>query len=212
MSFPVSKLLIVMLVLAGTVDISNGQQSGGPPPPPPPPARDYSPRIWQLFRFDDGKFVARFPETPRESVTPAPPGGGEPAQHNVEYKGLLTYRISYVEYQVTIESMGKLDDLLQGIKSSMLKAELATYPDSKLVVERGVQVGNYRGLYVQIDRRDVATLRLEIVPVGTRLYMLSVAGHRGRPNEMEGQDNFEKIAAGFFGSFEVSETPTAKPK
>jgi hypothetical protein len=54
-------------------------------------------------------------------------------------------------------------------------------------------------------------VRLEIVPVGARLYILSVAGRRGRANEMEGADNFEKIAVGFFGSFEVSETQAAKP-
>jgi hypothetical protein len=104
---------------------------------------------------------------------------------------------------------GKLDDLLQGAKSAILNAE--TQPDSKLVVERSVQVGNYRGLSLQIDRGEAATMRLEIVPVGARVYMVSISGNKRRANEMEGADNFEKIAAGFFESFQVSDAPTTKP-
>jgi hypothetical protein len=100
-----ANLLLGVLFL--NVEPVSAQQSGGPPPPPPPPARDYCPKTWERFSFDGGRFSACFPGVPRETVTEAPAGTSQPAQHAVEYKGLLTYRVSYVDYPVVLESKGE---------------------------------------------------------------------------------------------------------
>jgi hypothetical protein len=89
------------------------------------------------------------------------------------------------------------------MKSVMIKADKK--PDVKLVDERTVEVQGYEGLYFQLDEGDRSTIRIQVVPVpGSRVYIISVEGHRGKQYEMEGKDNFAKIAAGFVGSFQIA--------
>jgi len=44
---------------------------------------------------------------------------------------------------------------------------------------------------------------MQWVPAGSVLYTISVASRKGSPQELEGKDDFEKLSAGFIGSFHV---------
>jgi hypothetical protein len=171
------------------------------PPPPPPPARDYYPAKRERFTFESGHFSACFPGKPAETTETNGSGPGSITQV-FQYKGLLTYRVSYVDFGVQIVEKSKVKDFLQAMKSVMIKADKK--PDVKLVDERTVEVQGYEGLYFQLDEGDKSTIRIQVVPVGSRVYIISVEGHRGRPYEMEGKDNFAKIATGFIGSFQIT--------
>jgi hypothetical protein len=65
------------------------------------------------------------------------------------------------------------------MKSVMIKADKK--PDVKLLEERTVEVQGYEGLYFQLDEGDRSTIRIQVVPVGSRVYIISVEGHRGKP-------------------------------
>ena len=60
------------------------------PTPPPPMAADYFPDTWARYTFEEGRFSARFPGKPIESVENPPTGVVAPPQHIVQFKGLLT--------------------------------------------------------------------------------------------------------------------------
>ena len=179
------------------------------PPPPPPPAADYSPGTWARYNSEDGRFSARFPGKPVASVENPPSGVTAPPKHDFGFMGVLTYNVSYVEFPVVLEQRVKIEELLQGTKGAMLRS-LAD-PEGRIVAERYVDVSGYKALYLQIDRGLKETFRFEIIPVGKRLYVVSVSGRRGNSNELEGADNFEKIARAFFDSLQVTDTPAAKP-
>ena len=201
----IATALLLVWADVGICAVSRSQA----PPPPPPPALDYSPAKWPRFTFESGRFTACFPGKPSESVESS--GSAiVPDTHVVEYKGLLSYGVRYSDIGRQIDEKSKVRDLLQGIKSAMIQAIKSAMikadkePDIKLVEQRTVEVQGYEGLYFQLDEGDRRTMRVELVPVGSRLYMISVEGHRGFPREMEGQDNFAKIAAGFIGSFQIT--------
>ena len=200
-------LVIAVVVVDGTLIGAMPRLQG--PTPPPPMATDYFPDKWERFTFEGGRFSARFPGKPVELVENPPSGVNAPSQHIVEYKGLLTYRVSYVEFPVVLEQKVKIEDLLQGSKSAMIRSE--TDPDSKVVAERYVEVGGYKALYVQLDRGQKTTLRILTIPVGKRLYIVTAAGRRGNAREAEGADNFEKVARGFLDSLQVTDVPETKP-
>jgi hypothetical protein len=202
-----TKLLVLISLTIAPFAIASARPRSQGPPPPPPPARDYSPTIWERYEFDNGRFSLRFPEKPNERVETSP--DGKTTQHVIEYKGLLTYRASYVDFPGVLEEKVKLDDLLQGMKAAMVQADKS--PGSKVVAERYVDAGGHRALFFQIDHGEKATLRIELIAIGSRVYILSTEGHRGDPREMEGADNFEKIAWGFLGSFKTSEPDATRP-
>ena len=207
-----SRLHIALMIAVVVIDVTFVgalPRSQGSPPPPPPPLADYSPTTWARYSFDDGRFSARFPGKPVESVENPPSGVNAPPKHDVGFKGLLTYNVSYVDFPVVLEQRVKIEDLLQGAKGAMLRS-LAD-PESRIGAEHCIDVAGYKALFVESDRGQKETYRFEIIPVGKRLYVVSVAGRRSSADELEGADNFEKIARGFFESLQVSDTPAAKP-
>src|SRR5262245_12613529 len=148
------------------------------PPPPPPPALDYFPAKWPRFTFKSGRFSARFPRKPSESVESSG-SATVPDRHVVEYKGLLSYGVRYLDIGRQIDEKSNVKDFLQAIKSRMMEAY--KQPDVKLVEQRTVEVQGYEGLYFQLDEGDKRTVRFELVPVGSRLFIISVEGQRGLP-------------------------------
>jgi hypothetical protein len=209
MIYSVVRVAVLIVVVMASVTLVGALQLRQGPTPPPPMAADYFPDTWARYGFDEGRFSARFPGKPVESIESPPSGVSAPSKHIVEYKGLLTYRVTYVDYPVVLEQKVKIEDLLQGTKNAMLRTE--TDPESKIVAERYVEVGGFKALYFQLDRGQNATLRIEVIPVGKRLYLFSAAGRRGNAREVEGADNFEKVARGFLDSIQVSDSPDTKP-
>ncbi|HEX8772923.1 MAG TPA: hypothetical protein VF735_04910 [Pyrinomonadaceae bacterium] len=189
-------LLIVSVYYA--MILATAQAQAPPPPPPPPPAKDYFPDKWDEYTSQDGKFRIRFPKEPREDVTPS----GRFEQHSLEYKGLLTYRVSYVDYKTPIDDPQKIDDLLQGLKT----AALAPLKEKGLVVkaERRIAVDGHQGIFLHLEVQDKEVVRVLWVVADTRLYTITALSRKGRPQELEGKDDFEKVAMGFINSFHLS--------
>jgi hypothetical protein len=171
---------------------------GPPPPPPPPPAKDYFPDKWDEYASAAGKFRIRFPKEPRESVNMQ----GQLEVHSLEHKGLLHYRVSYVDYKTQIDDPQKIANLLQGLKNAALNSLQGK--NIRVVAEREVTVDGYKGIFIHIEIEGREVVRLQWVIAGSRLYSISTSSRMGSPNEMEGKDDFEKVATGFISSFHVT--------
>jgi len=167
------------------------------PPPPPPPAKDYFPNTWEQYSFPAGHFRIRFPQKPAESVSTQ----GRFEIHSIEYKGLITYRVSYVDYQVPIDDPQKVTDMLQGLKTAALNA--IREKGVRMVAERQNGVDGYAGAFVHMEVGTKEVIRVQWVAAGSCLYTISATSRKGSPQELEGKDDFEKIAVGFIGSFHV---------
>lgn len=167
------------------------------PQPSPQPAKDYFPDKWDEYSSQAGKFRVRFPGKPREAVNKQ----GELEVQTMDYKGILNHRISFVDYKTPIDDPAKVKNLLQGIKTAALTA--LQDKGLRVVAEREVLVDGSHGVFVHLELRSKEVIRLEWVVAGSRLYTIVASGRKGNPNEMEGQNDFEKIAMGFLNSFHL---------
>lgn len=166
-------------------------------PPPPPPANDYFPNNWDEYSFPAGRFKIRFPKKPEETVETQ----GEFEVHSVQYRGLIRYRISYVDYKVPIDDPQKVKEILQGIKTAGLNA--IRDKGLQVIADREVVVDGHAGIFVHFEVQSKDVIRLQWVAAGSCLYTISAESRKGSPRELEGQDDFEKVAMGFISSFHV---------
>ena len=167
------------------------------PPPPPPPAKDYFPDKWDEYSSKTGKFRIRFPKQPQESVNMQ----GELEVSSLEYKGLINYRVSSVDYKNPIDDPQKVKAMLQGLKTSALNS----LKDKGLTVvaEREVTVDGHNGIFVHVELQGKEVWRVQWVAAGSRLYTIITFSRKGSPEELEGKDDFQKVAMGFINSFHV---------
>jgi hypothetical protein len=164
---------------------------------PPPPAKDYFPDKWDEYTSQAGKFRIRFPKQPREAVRTQ----GQFEVHTLEYKGLLEYRVSYVDYKTLIEDPLKVKGLLEGIKTAALDS--LRDKGMRVVTEREVTVDGHPGIFVHVEVQGREIVRLQWVVAGSRLYSIGTSSRKGSPHELEGKDDYEKVASGFINSFHV---------
>jgi hypothetical protein len=185
-------LTIVALVLVSANSIYVHAQD---PPPPPPPARDYFPNTWDEYSFA-GQFRIKFPQKPSESTS-----AQEDFQvHSFEYKGLIVYRVSYVDYGVSIDDPKKVKEMLQSVRSAALNS---VRDKARIIAERDINVDGYPGVFLHVEIEGNEVIRMQWVYAGPRLYTISTTSRKGSPRELEGKDDFEKIAMGFIDSFHV---------
>jgi len=190
-----NKFLIVMLLLLASAHFIDVQAQG--PPPPPPPAKDYFPKTWDEYSFPDGKLRIRFPAKPTESTSTKE----RFPIHTIKYKGLIAFEASYVDYQVPIDDPKKVKELLQAMKTAALNS---IQPKSvQIVSEREVSVDGHSGIFLHLEVDAKEVIRVEWVIAGSRLYTVSASSGKGDPRELEGEDDFEKVALGFINSFHV---------
>ena len=161
-----------------------------------PPAKDYFPDKWDEYSSKAGKFRIRFPKQPQESVSME---GLE--VHSLESKGLINYRVSSVDNTTSIDDPQKVKGLLQGLKTSALNSLKDT--GVRVVAERQVTVDRHNGIFVHIEVGGIEVLRVEWVVAGSRLYTIIASSGKGSPEELEGKNDFEKVAMGFINSFHV---------
>lgn len=185
-------LTIVMVLLPSAHFISVNAQD------PPPPAKDYFPSTWDEYCFPAGQFCIRLPQKPTESKSTQ----GRFEVNSIEYKGLITYRVSYVDYQVPIDDPQKVKEMLQGLKTTALDS--IRDKGVRIVADREVTVGSHTGIYLHLEVGGKEIVRIEWIPAGTRLYTISTTSRKGIPQELEGKDDYEKVATGFIGSFRVT--------
>jgi len=107
-----NKILTIVMVLLVAATFFAAHAQG----PPPPPAKDYFPDTWDEYSFPAGKFRIRFPQKPVESTTI----DGKLKVNSVQYKGLLDYQVTYIDYGVPIDDPQKVKEMLQAMKTVAL--------------------------------------------------------------------------------------------
>jgi hypothetical protein len=167
------------------------------PPPPPPPAKDYFPNTWDEYSFPAGRFRIRFPQKPRETAA----SQGDLEVHAITYKGLINYRVSYVDYKVPIDDPQKVKEMLQGLKAAALNS--IRQKGFQVIAERDVVVDGHSGIFVHLEVQAKEVIRVQWVAAGSRLYTVSAESRKGTPQELEGRNDFEKVAIGFIDSFHL---------
>ncbi len=188
---------IVLLVLLATTNFAPAFAAVQDPAPPPPPAKDYFPNTWDEYSFPAAQFRIRFPKKPEETVATL----RNLEIHSIQYKGLINYRVSFVDYKVPIDNPEKVKELLQGIKTAALNS--IREKGMQVITEREVVVDGYSGIFVHVEVQAKDVIRMQWVAAGSRLYTISAESRKGSPNELEGENDFEKVAIGFISSFHV---------
>ena len=190
--------VVLLLLLAATYCLLTfNSVHAQDPPPPPPPAKDYFPNTWDEYSFPAGQFRIRFPKKPDETVA----AQGNLEVHSIQYRGLISYRVSYVDYKVPIDDPQKVKEMLQGLKT----AALSSIRDKGLqvIAEREVVIDGHAGIFVHMEVQAKEVIRVQWVAASSRLYTISAESRKGSPRELEGKDDFEKVAIGFISSFHL---------
>ena len=169
------------------------------PPAPPPPVNDYFPDKWSEYTSEGGKFRIRFPKEPQKSVSKL----GRFDIYTMALRGLLDYRVSYVDYKTPLDDPQKVDAMLQGIKEAALSGLQGK--EVRMVAEREITVDGHKGIYIHIEVEGKEVVHMQWVVAGPVLYSIATSSRKGRPNELEGKDDFAKVASGFIGSFHLTQ-------
>lgn len=81
--------------------------------------------------------------------------------------------------------------------------------NERIVKEKAVTIDGYPGYFTHVESSK-GWVRMQQIVVGKRVYTIVVEGRKGRANELEGKDDFEKVAMGFINSFKLIPS-SAKP-
>lgn len=194
-------LLPVLLVLAfyGKAGIAVYAQE---PPPPPPPARDYFPDKWDEYVSQQGRFRVRFPGKPKESITTEETPAGKLDTLTVEYKGLLQYSVTFMNYEKLLDDRLTTQQLLEGSKNAVLNNLPAK--TTRIVTERTVTVDGHPGYFLHVEHEGKSVMRAQWIMVGKKVYVLIVEGRKGSSNVYKGENDYEEIAMGFINSFHLT--------
>jgi hypothetical protein len=106
-----------------------------------------------------------------------------------------------VDYGVPIDDPQKVKDMLQGLKAAALNS--IRDKNVQIIVDREVEVDGHPGRFVHVEVQGKEVIRMQWIAAGSRLYTISASSRKGSPQELEGKDDFEKVAIGFIGSFHV---------
>jgi hypothetical protein len=194
---PLITSLLLLVLLATTYSASAFASVYIQDLPPPPPAKDYFPNTWDEYSFPAGQFRIRLPKKPEETVVTQE----NFEVHVVQHKGLITYRVSYVDYKVPIDDPQKVKEMLQGLETVALNA--IREKGVQVIAEREVNIDGHAGIFVHLEVAAREVIRMQWVAAGSRLYAISAESRKGSPRELEGADDFEKVAMGFISSFHV---------
>jgi hypothetical protein len=170
------------------------------PLPPPPPAKDYFPEKWDEYTSEQGRFRIRFPGKPKEEFSPV-------GVHFLSYSGLLEFRVSYGDEPEVTDGPDSGKQYLQELKSASLL--LVNLSNERIIKEKDETIDGHPGYFQHVETAKGWVRMLQIV-VGKTVYTIVVEGRKGRANELEGKDDFEKVAMGFINSFKLI-TTTSKP-
>jgi hypothetical protein len=193
-------LMLLMLLSSAFYLIAAAVAQAQDPVLPPPPARDYFPAKWDEYTSEQGRFRIRFPGKPKEEFSPV-------GVNFVSYSSLLEYRVSYVDESELTDDPDSAKHYLQETKSVSL--EITKISGERIIKEKAVTVDGHPGYFLHVESAKGWVRSQEIV-VGKRVYTIIVEGRKGRANELEGKDDFEKLAMGFINSFKLIPS-SAKP-
>lgn len=193
--FPAIALFVVFATIACVTSPPVKAQN---PPSSTASAKDYSPNTWNEYFFPAAHFRIRFPEKPQETIRTE----GPHQVHSLQYKGVIVYRITYVDYKGRIDDPQKVKETLRTIKSAALDA--IRDRDVRVLAEREVDVDGHAGVFVHMQVRATEIHRVQWVIAGSRLYIISVEARKESSEQVEVKDDFEKVATEFIRSFHIT--------
>jgi hypothetical protein len=215
---PVLPTLLLLSAL-GFPAPGHAQTAQTAPPPPPPPSREYFPKTWKSFPGKDGKFSVKFPEPPTESSKSQETARGTVQGHALEFKGgIVVLSVIYTDFPSLPTERKEQAELLERFQGNLLKSYQSVNP--KVIRQEEISIEGNPGRHLHLELNGRFVVRVRVFLVGNRVYQLVVQTRKGSPRELEGSDDFEKIATGFFESFQLTEpapatksdTPKATPK
>lgn len=162
-------------------------------PSPKSIAKDYFPDKWDEYASEQGRFRIRFPGKPKEEFSPV-------GVHFLSYSGFLEYRVSYTDEPELSDNLESAKQYLREMRAA--SNAIAQAGNERIVKEEEVTINGYRGYFTYVESAKGWVRDLQIV-VGKRVYTIVVEGRLARANELEGKDNFEKLAMGFINSFKL---------
>lgn len=221
-------ILVLMVVTFITVHVF--PQNPPPPPKPitkptgatrlnslPPPSNDYSPENWVEFISVEGKFKARFPQTPQKRKL-----------IDAENMELLRheYRLgneNFILYKIQFENVAELsffqtkpDSIFETVKNQRLK----DYENPvSIISETDTNRADCPAKYIEYDAGKELRYRDLYVLCNENLYQVSIRTFRDKSKETMGAKNaYGEIADAFIRSFiplkvdEIKGLKETKPK
>ena len=187
------KLFLSMVLMFGPPLTAPVMVPAQEPPSPPSPAKDYFPDKWGEYTSEQGRFRIRFPDKPKEEVSAV-------GVHFLSYSGFLEYRVSYSDEPELSDNLDSAKRYLREMKAA--SNAIVSMGNERIVKEEEVTIEGYPGYFTYVEGAKGWVRDLQIV-VGKRVYTIVVEGRVARANELEGKDNFEKLAMGFINSFKL---------
>jgi hypothetical protein len=170
------------------------------PLPPSPSVKDYFPDKWDEYTSEQGRFRIRFPGKPKDEFSPV-------GVNFLSYNGLLDYRVSYVDEPDLTDDPNSVKQYLDESRSTSL--EIIKISGERIIKEKAVTIDGHPGYFLHTESAKSWVRSQELV-VGKRVYTIIVEGRKGWVNEVEGKDDFEKVAMAFINCFKLIPS-SAKP-
>jgi hypothetical protein len=192
------KLAVTAIVMAVLLVVGGGAAAalyftghltrwvGGPSPSSGP-----NQPSWQEYTNAEGRFHVLFPGTPTRDTVPPPSrlkAGSKPRVVS------FTAGTPDATYSVALEDFGGSESPEQFIEKQ--RAELSAGHGGKLVSEKDVTVGQYKGKEFVVEVPNRGTAHMRFIVAERRLYKLMATGARTAPDQGE--------VSRFFGSFGIN--------
>ena len=142
-----------------------------------------------------GRFKIRFPDVPKEFEGTTDTKYGQIASHFVMLNSDITHVVNFTDYPMNLEQPELVKGVLDGARDGGLARVAKEEP--RILSEADVSVQGHPGRFVCVELKGDAIIRIKIVVVGNRVYVLSV----GTPKRPDAQAEYEKRATTFFDSF-----------
>ena len=194
-------------LLYTTIAILGQQSSSPPPPPPPPPAVDYFPDRWVEFVSPEGRFKAKFPKTPKLTAEEFKQGDIKATVHTIQYQGLFTCRVVYVEFPELTKDANLIKALFDEMRNNSLN-EVQKY--SPMVIdEKDISVDGYQGRFLDYQLSDKVRTRARWILAEKHLYEITAIAPI-HSHAMESDNGYEKLSMSFLNSFHADKSSAQK--
>lgn len=116
-------------------------------------------------------------------------------------RGIIDYVITYLDLPNLINDPAEQREVVNKMPNAILD-EVRKDKEPR-VLNEGESVKGHPGYFMHVEIGGSVVARIKCVLLGTRLYSIVADGRKGSPVELEGKDDFEKMAMAFINSFDL---------
>ena len=185
----------LMLILLGGLSAVCAAQTAAPP------ARslDYFPQRWKEFSSGEGGFKALFPGEPTLKSSTQETAAGKIPTHLAVYRSSIEYAVAYMDFPNLLDGPDVVTNTYDRARDGGLE-EISKHKP-RVVSEADITISGRRGRFLHIELEDQTTLRLKLLAVRSRVYMVTVTTPPGR--DSEAKKDYERIATSFLDSVQA---------